>query len=341
MADPRFFQVVGPFSLEQLAEISGAEIVLPKDISSSDSLGEFSDVAPLGMAGPTDVSFLDNRKYIKAYTESKAGAVLVAPDLVEKAPPGMTLLVLQDPYTGYAQVAHAFYPDDGAELGISKHAHISPDASIGTGVVIGPGVVIEERAEIGNNCRIGANTVIKASVVIHDDVSIGANATLTHCFIGNNAVIHSGVRIGQGGFGFAPGVTHTKIPQLGRVIIGADVDIGANTTIDRGAGPDTIIGDGTKIDNLVQIAHNVEIGRGCLIAAEVGISGSSKLGDYVMIGGQVGIAGHLNIGDGVKISAQSGVIRDIEAGQTIAGTPAVKASEFWRTTATIRKQTLK
>jgi UDP-3-O-[3-hydroxymyristoyl] glucosamine N-acyltransferase len=167
---------------------------------------------------------------------------------------------------------------------------------------------------------------------------VASNCTLTHCEIGERVILHPGVRIGQDGFGFAPGAQgHTKVPQLGRVLIGDDVEIGANSTIDRGAGPDTVIGAGTKIDNLVQIGHNVSIGRGCLIVALVGISGSTKIGDFVMIGGQAGVAGHLKIGDGARIAAQSGVSRDLAPGATVAGSPAEDARAFWRDLAFLRR----
>ncbi len=341
MADPRFFKVAGPFSLSQLAEIAGAEIVEPREASAASKEKEYADVAPLGTAGPNDVSFVDNRKYVKVFEESAAGAVLVAPDLVDRAPPNTTLLVLSDPYTGYAKVAQAYYPASAIEENISERSHISSTAIIGKGVRVESGVVIEENAEIGASCQIGANTVIGPGVVIGNKCTIGPNVTLEYCCIGANTTIHTGARIGQDGFGFAPGLIHTRVPQLGRVIIGNDVVIGANTTIDRGTAPDTIIGDGTKIDNLVQIAHNVEIGKNCLIAAEVGISGSSIIGDYVMMGGQVGISGHLNIGDGVKIAAQSGVSHDIKAGETIAGMPAMKARDFWRAMAKLKKLSVK
>jgi UDP-3-O-[3-hydroxymyristoyl] glucosamine N-acyltransferase len=180
--------------------------------------------------------------------------------------------------------------------------------------------------------------VIGASVVLGDDVRVGANATLSHCIVGSRVRIYTGVRIGQDGFGFAPDPdAPVKVPQLGRVIVGDDVEIGANTTIDRGAGPDTIIGSGTMIDNLVQIGHNVQIGRGCVLVSQVGISGSTRLGDYVMIGGQDGLTGHLTIGDGAKIGAQAGVLRDVKAGETVLGSPSMPIREFHYLTAYIRR----
>ncbi|MBO31647.1 MAG: UDP-3-O-(3-hydroxymyristoyl)glucosamine N-acyltransferase [Rhodospirillaceae bacterium] len=341
MADPRFFEVAGPFSMGQLAEFAGAEIIAPRDHGNDIGDKLFTNVAPLATAGSNDVSFVDNRKYVKIFEKSKAGAVLLAPDLVERAPSSTALLVTPDPYIGYAKVAQSYYPNIRHIAGVAESAHVSRLAKIGGDVLIGPGAVIEDNVEIGPGCRIGANTVIGAGVVIGDSGNIGSNVTIEYCCIGNDAVIHSGVRIGQDGFGFAPGATHIKVPQLGRVIIGNNVEIGASTAIDRGAALDTVIGDGSKIDNLVQIAHNVEIGRGCLIASQVGIAGSAKIGNYVMMGGQVGIAGHLKIGDGVKIAAQSGVTRDIKAGETVAGMPAMKARDFWRAMAKLKQLSIK
>jgi UDP-3-O-[3-hydroxymyristoyl] glucosamine N-acyltransferase len=192
------------------------------------------------------------------------------------------------------------------------------------------GVVIGAGARIGARCRLRPNAVIGAGVVIGDDCDIGATASVSHCLIGARVMLHPGVRIGQDGYGFAPGPEgHTKVPQLGRVIVEDDVEIGANSTIDRGSGPDTVIGAGSKIDNLVQIGHNVQIGRGCLIVAQVGISGSTQLGDFVVLAGQVGVAGHLKIGSGAVLAAKSGLSRSVPAGETFAGIPARPVRE-WR-----------
>jgi UDP-3-O-[3-hydroxymyristoyl] glucosamine N-acyltransferase len=209
---------------------------------------------------------------------------------------------------------------------------VPADCEIGDHVVIGAG------ARLGARCRIGANSVIGAAVEMGDDCRAAANVTVTHCTMGARVVLHPGVRIGQAGFGFAPDPARpVKVPQLGRVVIGDDVDIGANTTIDRGSGHDTVIGDGTMIDNLVQIGHNVRIGRGCVLVSQVGISGSTVLGDYVMIGGQGGLIGHLRIGDGAKIAAQSGVTRDVAPGEAVGGSPAVPYTEWLRTHAMLRR----
>lgn len=334
MADPRFFSVAGPFSLGQLAEIADAEIA-----GAASPEGElFIDVAPLSTAEPRHVSFLDNRRYLDAFRASRAGACLVAPDAAKHAPAGMRVLIAKDPYRAYAKVAAAFYPTPPPTPGIHPSAAIATDAQIGADCRIEAGAVVGERARIGRRCRIAATAVIGAGVVIGDDCTVGPGASLSHCLVGTRTLIHGGARIGQDGFGFSMSPQgHLKVPQLGRVVIGDDVEIGANTTIDRGAGPDTVIGDGTKIDNLVQIAHNVRIGRGCVIVAQVGISGSTTLGDFVVLGGQVGLTGHIVVGAGARIAAQSGVMRDVEPGATMGGSPALPQRQWLKSVAMIER----
>jgi len=318
MADSRFFSNAGPFTLARIAETAGADC-----LNSTDDNRTFSDVMPIDVAGPGDVSFLDNKKYRDKFKVSQAGACIVAPDVVDLAPKGMCLLVSPQPYHAYARVAALFYPPRTAVGFIEPSALIARDATVSSAAEIGPGAVIGSRAEIADGCIIAANAVIGDGVCIDRNTSIGANASISNALIGENTIIHNGVCIGQDGFGFAMGPAgHEKVPQLGRVIIGSNVEIGANTTIDRGTGPDTVIGDGTKIDNLVQIGHNVQIGRNCVIVSQVGISGSTEIGDFVIIAGQVGIAGHLKIDSGTKIAAQSGVMRDITPAQEMGGSPA-------------------
>ncbi len=331
MTDKRFFKVSGSFSLADLAEISGAEIS-----GNADPAMLFTDVAPLDAADGGMVSFLDNRRYREAFSNSRAGACVVRAEMAAKAPEGMALLLCDQPYHGYARIARAFYPDRQAARFQAANATVDASARLGADCRIEPGVVIGANAEIGDRCLIGANAVIGEGVKIGNDCAIGPLTTLVCCLIGDNAVIHSGVRIGQDGFGFALGATgHLKVPQLGRVVIGEDVEIGANSTIDRGAGPDTVIGAGTKIDNLVQIGHNVRLGQNCIVVSQVGISGSTTIGDAVMIGGQGGLAGHLNIGSGAQIAAQSGVMRDIEPGQKVGGSPAAPFRDWMRGVAAI------
>jgi UDP-3-O-[3-hydroxymyristoyl] glucosamine N-acyltransferase len=333
MADPRFFNKAGPFSLMQLADLTDAEIARGAD---GDVM--FSDVASLSEACHSDVSFLDNKKYAEAFARSKAGVCVIAPAMAERAPAGMALLLSPDPYRAYAKIAQAFYPAFTYPAEIHPRAIVDPSAKLGAGCHIGPGAVIEAKAEIGAHSVIQANAVIGRGVVIGDETNIGPCASLSHCLIGRRVIIHPGVRIGQDGFGFAMGPQgHLKVPQLGRVVVEDDVEIGANTTIDRGAGPDTIIKAGTKIDNLVQIAHNVVLGKGCIIVAQVGISGSTEFGDFAVAAGQVGVTGHLKIGKGARIAAQSGVMRDIEPGGTVGGSPAVPIMDYHRQTATLSR----
>ena len=326
MADKRFFSVSGPFTLRELAETAAAETG-----GAFDPEAEIADVAALDSAGPDDISFLDNKHYVDAFTQSKARACVVQPEYAAKAPPGMALLMTPDPYRAFAKIASLFYPVAAPVAGIAPSAVVDPTAKIGVDCRIEANAVIGAGAEIGAGTIIGPTAVVGAGVVVGSDCSIGAGVTLAYCLLGNNVILHPGVRVGQDGFGFALGAGgHLKVPQLGRVIIEDDVEIGANTTVDRGAGPDTVIGAGTKIDNLVQIAHNVRVGRGCVIVSHVGISGSTKVGDFVMIGGQAGLTGHLSIGSGARIAAQSGVMRDVDPGATVCGSPAIPAREYWR-----------
>lgn len=335
MADPKFFESAGPFTLAELAEIAGAEI------RGGDASATFDDVQALQDAGASHVSFLENKLYVSAFEASAAGACLVAPAYAVRAPSGMALLVTDEPYRAYARVAQAFYPKScfshAPEPGIHATAHVDPTARLGEGCCIEPGAVIGAGAEIGAGCSIGANATIGAGVVLGDGCWVGPNVSVQFAIVGKACVFHAGARIGQDGFGFAPGAEHIKVPQLGRVIIEDGVDIGANTCIDRGAGPDTIIGRGTKIDNLVQIGHNVEIGAGGLFPGLTGISGSTKIGNYVMMGGGTSVAGHLTIGDGARIAARSGIMRDVDPGQTVAGLPAVPAKQFWRQIAALKR----
>ena len=237
-----------------------------------------------------------------------------------------------------------FYPDalspkaavDNTASGGGTPIH--PTASIEPGAIVEPGAVIGPEAHIGSGTTIAAGTLIGYRVHVGRDCYIGPNASLTHALLGNHVTVHSGVAIGQDGFGFAMGRTgHLKVPQIGRVVIQDHVEIGANTTVDRGALRDTVIGEGTKIDNLVQIGHNVVIGRHCIIVAQTGISGSAELGDFVALGGQVGVVGHVKIGAGAQIAASSNVRGDVPPGSRWGGTPAKPVRLWFRELTLLRK----
>ena len=229
MADPRFFSNHGPFDLSAVLEWTGA------NASAHDSRS-FKDVAPLDRAGESDISFFDNPKYLEQFMSSQAGACFVKEKYASKAPEGMVTLITPDPYRSYAMVAQRFYPHLPVNDGISDQAYIDPSAQIGEGSYIGPGTFIGKNVQIGKETVIGANVVIHDGVMIGDDCRIGGNSTISHAIIGDKAIIHRGVHIGQDGFGFAMGRDgHVKVPQLGRVVIGDDVEIGAGTCVDRGS----------------------------------------------------------------------------------------------------------
>lgn len=337
MADQRFFKNAGPFTLGVLAEMTGAALSDPAAAGKG-----VVDLAPLQDAKDDQLSFLDNKKYTAIFAATKAGACFVRPEQSKAAPAGTVCLLHKNPYKAYAIAAQAFYPEQ------PPVAFQAPSAVVDASASIGADCYIDHAAVIGKNVKIGKGTVIGAQSVICDGVEIGENCRIdarvyiTHALIGNNVHIQPGAVIGSPGFGFAiDPVGYVSVPQLGRVVIGDDVDIGANTTIDRGAGPDTVIGQGTRIDNLVQIGHNVRIGKQCVIVSQTGISGSTQLGDFVMTGGQSGFAGHLKIGTGAKIGAQSGIMRDIDPGSEMMGSPAVPIRQFMRQTAVWQRISLK
>ena len=303
-----------------------------------------SDIAPLNSARASDISFLDHPKYLGQLATTRAGVCLVMPRFTKAAPAGLALLVTDKPYRAFVAVARALFPDIlrpsslFGTAGRAAEAHIDPKARLEAGVTVDPLAVIGPDAEIGAGTLVAAGAAIGESVAIGRDCVIGPGATVAHALIGDRVIIHPGARIGQDGFGYLPSAAgHLKIPQSRRVIIQDDVEIGANTTIDRGSTRDTVIGEGTKIDNLVQIAHNVSVGRHCLIAGQVGISGSAVLGDFVMLGGKVGIADHVTIGTGAQLGAQSGVMHDVPPGERWVGSPAQPMRDFMKGVAALRR----
>lgn len=320
-----------------MMEATGAKAAGGVDLGS-----EIKDVRPLDAAGAGDLSFLDNPKYLPQFASTKAAACLVAPKFASHAPNGTAALVTPEPYRGFAKVLGLFYPDALKPRSVRREAGapqaIDPTARLEEGVTVEPGAVIGPEASIGAGTVIAAGTVIGYRVYVGRDCFIGPNATLTNTLVGNRVTIHAGAGIGQDGFGFAMGKAgHQKVPQIGRVIIQDDVEIGANTTIDRGALRDTVIGEGTKIDNLVQIGHNVVVGRHCIIVAQTGISGSAELGDFVALGGQVGVVGHVKIGAGAQIAGSSNVRGNVPPGARWGGTPAKPARLWFRELTILRK----
>jgi UDP-3-O-[3-hydroxymyristoyl] glucosamine N-acyltransferase len=302
------------------------------------------NIAPLDAAGPGDLSFFENRKYLGELVTTRAGVCLLAPQFEATAPAALAVLTTDEPYRAFITVARVLFPAAlrpsslFAASGRAAGAQVHPTARLESGVTVDPLAVIGPRAEIGAGTLIAAGAVIGPGVCIGRDCAIGAGASVLHALIGDRVIIHPGARIGQDGFGYLPSPKgHQKIPQARRVIIQDDVEIGANTTIDRGSTRDTVIGEGTKIDNLVQIAHNVSLGRHCLIASQTGISGSSQVGDFVMMGGQVGIADHVTVGAGAMLGAQSGYMSNVPAGARWIGSPAQPVRDFMKGVAVLRR----
>jgi UDP-3-O-[3-hydroxymyristoyl] glucosamine N-acyltransferase len=338
MSDPVFFKPARPLRLAEVAGIVGGKVV------SGDAEAEIRRVAPLDQAGPGDLTFFVNPRYLARFKETTASACICSEKHASAAPAGTAVITAAQPYRGIALVMQALFPDafrlvgPWGDKGVSPAAHVHPAARLEDGVTVEPGAVIGAGAEIGRGTTVSANAVIGAEVRFGRDGFVGPGASITHALVGNRVTIHAGARIGQDGFGFAMGAGgHLKVPQIGRVVIQDDVEIGANTTIDRGSNRDTVIGEGTKIDNGVQIGHNVTVGRHCVLVSQTGIAGSTELGDFVALGGQAGVAGHIRIGAGAQVSGSSSVKDDIPAGERWVGTPAKPIRDWMREQNALRK----
>ncbi|MCL4147035.1 UNVERIFIED_CONTAM: hypothetical protein GTU68_065909 [Idotea baltica] len=331
MPNLRFLPNPTIYTLKDLAELCGC-VLYNKD----DADIKISGVNTLNNAGAGDLSFLTNSKYKDDFISTSATACIVGEGSIESSPKGVALLVSETPYVSYAIAASKIFEgydvDDfedeliSSSAKIGKNCKVSKNCEIAAGAEIGDGVQIHNFVRIGKNVKIGSGTVVKSGAVI------------THSIIGSNCLIHPGAAIGQDGFGFAPGPKGViKVPQLGGVKIGDNVEIGANTTIDRGALEDTMIGSHTKIDNLVQLGHNVKVGGFCFLAAQVGVAGSAEIGDQVMIGGQAGVNGHIKVGSKVKVAGQAGVLSNVKDGEVLGGTPAINMRKWIKMTTVMKR----
>jgi UDP-3-O-[3-hydroxymyristoyl] glucosamine N-acyltransferase len=338
MNEPVFLRHSSGLTLDEIAALAGAAPASPAPHSR-----RIVNIAPLDRAGPRDLTFFDSRNFLSAAVATHAGACVTTAALAKELPKRVAVLIAKEPYRAFVLAARGMFPQalrpvSLAEPGDFAGANIDGSARLEEGVVVDPGAVIGAQAEIGGGTVIGANAVIAAGVRIGRDCSIGAGTTLSNALIGDRVIIHPGCKIGQDGFGFVmQGGGHLKVPQVGRVIIQDDVEIGAGTAVDRGALRDTVIGEGTKIDNLVQVGHNVSIGRHCIVVAQTGISGSSTLEDFVVLGARVGLNNNVTIGEGAQIAAISVVHGDVPPGARWGGTPAKPVKQWFREMAILAK----
>jgi UDP-3-O-[3-hydroxymyristoyl] glucosamine N-acyltransferase len=323
-----------PVTAAELATATGGELM-------GDGAAAVHAIAPLDRAGAGDLSFLASAHYAPMMADSRAGIVLVSPEL--KDVPGQCLarVVVADPQAALLSLMPRFYRPAVHPPGIHPAARIGQNVQLGEDVCIEALAVVEDDAVIGDRTWIATHTVIGAGARVGDDCLVYPNVTLyPHTQVGHRVILHSGARLGSDGYGYVQQevdgrMAHVKIPHLGRAIIGNDVEIGANATIDRGSVDDTVIGDGTKIDNLAQVGHNVRIGKLCLIMAQVGIAGSVRIEDGVLIAGQAAVTGHVTIGAGARLAGQSGAISDVPAGETWSGYPARPHKESLRASAAL------
>jgi UDP-3-O-[3-hydroxymyristoyl] glucosamine N-acyltransferase len=332
MAQPSFFRQPPSSTLAEIAASTKAHLV---DATAADR--RITGLAALDEAGPAHLTFFDNLRYAGQLAQTRAGACLVSERFEASVPPHVAVLRSRTPFAAFVALGRELHQDAlrpqswFAEAGIAVSAVIHPTAYLEDGVIVDPLAVIGPEVEIGAGTVIGSGAVIAANVRIGRDCNVGAGSSIQFALIGNNVLIHPGCHIGQDGYGFIFGSdSHLKVPQTGRVIIQNDVEIGAGSTIDRGSLRDTVIGEGTKIDNQVQIGHNVTIGRHCLIAAQCGLAGSLTLGDNVALGAKIGINNHVTIGDGAQVTAMSAVKDSVPAGERWGGFFAKPTKQWFR-----------
>ena len=336
-----FIEAIEGLTLADIA--AGTDCRLADETQSSVKI---VSVRPIEAAETGSLTFIDNPKYADALTSTKATAVICADRYLEAVPEGVVPLVSSQPYKSFARAMgmifpSAMRPQPMIASGISPGAAIHPTAELEDDVTVEHGAVIGPGARLGRGALIGPNAIVGPNVQIGRDSSICAGANVIHAVIGDNVIIHSGVRIGSDGFGFAMGPGgHLKIPQVGRVVVQDNVEIGANTCIDRGSNRDTVVGEGTKIDDLVMIGHNVVIGQHCVIVGQTGIAGSSELGDYVVLGGQCAVNGHIKIGTGAQIAGLSGVSTDVPPGVQYGGIPARNIRHWMRDMGRLRREAM-
>ena len=329
MSDPRFFKNSGPFTLEEIYKFIGKEL-LDSKISNNYLV---VDIATLGHANDGNITFFQDLKYKDDLLKTKASICILKKEHKKLAPKNLILIYSENPYMDFTKISQKFYPFEikpQSTTGLAIEEDIDASVKLGKDVFIEKGAVIGKNVVIGDETTISSNSVIASGVEIGSNCFIGPNVNISHAIIGNNNIIHQGTSIGQDGFGFSMSAEkHEKIPQVGTVIIENNIEIGSNCSIDRGSLQDTLIKNGTKIDNLVHIAHNCIIGENCIIAGMVGLAGSTTLEDFVVMGAKSGAVGHITIGKGSQIAAKAGVSKTLPPGKIWAGFP-IREINTWR-----------